>query len=76
MSQERGNSLGKRAAEHQDGGFDACFANRVSVAQAADGDSGHARRNETFREGADPVAVSIPFECCNDMAVWAERVAN
>ena len=56
MQQERENSLGKRAAEHQDGEFDACFANRVSVAQAADGDAVHARRNETFREGADPVA--------------------
>jgi hypothetical protein len=76
MQQERGNSLGKRAAEHQDGEFDACFANRVSVAQAADGDAVHARRNETFREGADPVAVSIPFERCNNMAVWAEMVAN
>ncbi len=56
MLQERGDSLGKRAAVHQDGEFAACFANRVSVAQAADGDAVHARRNETFREGADPVA--------------------
>ena len=56
MLQERGNSLGKRVAEHQDGEFAACFANRVSVAQAADDDAVHARRNETFREGADSVA--------------------
>ena len=76
MQQERENSLGKRAAEYQDGEFDACFANRVSVAQASDGHAVHARRNETFREGADPVAVSIPFKRCNNMAVWAEMVAN
>ena len=76
MLQERGDSLGKRAAVHQDGEFAACFANRVSVAQAADGDAVHARRNETFREGADPVAVSIPFERCNNMSVWAEMFAN
>ena len=73
---ERTNSLGKRAAVYQYGAFDACFRNRVSVAQANDGDLVYASRDERFHEGPDAVAVSIPFGRCNELAVRTERAAN